>query len=603
MRRKRLLWQLYPSYVLITLVSLIAATWYGSRVMRRVYLEGVVRDLEVRARFIGRQLSEQFVLAGSEMRAAHGRADLICKEVGAATSTRITAILPSGTVIGDTDEDPARMDNHADRPEVMEALAGRVGSSTRYSHTVRMNMMYVAVPVLVDGRVAGVVRTSLPVESIDLLLREVRVRIALGGLVIAALAALVSLFVSRRISRPLEVMRHGAARFAEGDLERRFPVPPIEEIGGLAEAMNHMAAQLDERMRTLVRERNEQEAVLSSMVEGVIAVDAGERVLNVNLAAARLVGINLLTAQGRLIQEVVRNTDLQQFVKKTLASREPVEGDLLILPDNRHGENRDQRSIQAHGTVLRGAEGQSIGALVVLNDVTRLRRLEDIRREFVANVSHELKTPITSIKGFVETLLDGAINSPEDAQRFLTIISAHADRLHAIVEDLLTLSRIEQESERKEIALEANEVSHTLRAAIQCCLVKAEEKRIRIDLECADDLRAKMDRPLLEQAVVNLIDNALKYSEPGSVVEVAGFRSGSEVLIQVRDQGCGIEKEHLPRIFERFYRVDKARSRKLGGTGLGLAIVKHIAQAHAGRVTVESTPGKGSVFTIHLLPV
>ena len=236
----------------------------------------------------------------------------------------------------------------------------------------------------------------------------------------------------------------------------------------------------------------------------------------------------------------------------------------------------------------------------MLNDVTRLRKLENIRRDFVANVSHEIKTPITAIKGFVETLRDGAVKNPEDAERFLSIIQKHVDRLEAIVEDLLSLSRIEKEGERQEIALEDHAVREILTGAIQLCEAKASAKSVVLELSCDEDLKGKINLALLEQAVVNLIDNAIKYSDSGKRVRIEAYKEDKGFLIRVQDQGCGIEKKHLDRLFERFYRVDKARSRKLGGTGLGLAIVKHIVQAHGGSVSVESQPGKGSTFSLHL---
>jgi two-component system, OmpR family, phosphate regulon sensor histidine kinase PhoR len=290
----------------------------------------------------------------------------------------------------------------------------------------------------------------------------------------------------------------------------------------------------------------------------------------------------------------VRNPDLQNFVTRALASPRQMDGE-IILRDN----NRD-RLLQVTGTTLRDLQGQAFGALIVLNDVTRLRRLEQARRDFVANVSHELKTPITSIKGFVETLLDGAMLEPENAMNFLQIIAKHADRLNEIIDDLLSLSRIEQDSEQGKITLAPARIKEVLNKAIQVCRERAAAKEITITLTCPDDLVEEINAPLLEQAVVNLIDNAVKYSPAGHPVEVEAREELGEVWILVRDQGSGIAPEHLPRLFERFYRVDAGRSRKVGGTGLGLAIVKHIAQAHEGYVTLQSVPGKGSTFFIHL---
>jgi two-component system phosphate regulon sensor histidine kinase PhoR len=378
-----------------------------------------------------------------------------------------------------------------------------------------------------------------------------------------------------------------------GNWTARVLASEQRELSELTEAFNRMANRIQERVGVLTQNNNEQKAVLASMAEGVLAVDSQERVISLNRASSRLLGLDQNQAQGRPLQEVVRNADLSRFITRALACPEPIEADVLLLGDR-------ERVMQAHGSRLHDLEGRAIGAVVVLNDVTDFRRLEHIRRDFVANVSHELKTPVTSIKGFVETLLDGAMQDPVDAERFLRIIAKQADRLHAIIEDLLALSKIEQSEDADDIVLEPAPVRGVLEAALNVCQSGAAEKQIEITLICESSLSAKINPLLLEQAVVNLLDNAVKYSEPGREVALSADTIDGEVTIAVADRGCGIAAQHLTRVFERFYRVDRARSRKLGGTGLGLAIVKHIVQAHHGRVTVESTPGIGSTFTIHL---
>jgi two-component system phosphate regulon sensor histidine kinase PhoR len=342
-----------------------------------------------------------------------------------------------------------------------------------------------------------------------------------------------------------------------------------------------------------VRQRNEKEAVLSSMVEGVLAVDTDQRLITINQTAARLFGIDPARADGTDLSVIIRDTALRKLVTDALASDEPVEGEIVL-------KNQNEKVLHSRGTALRDAQGKEIGAVVVLQDVTRVRRLEQVRRDFVANVSHELRTPITSIKGFVETLMDGALNDPHDAQRFLGIIRKQADRLNAIIEDLLTLSRLEEEVGEAHAVLEPTPLERVLRSAIDLCSGAAAAKEINVELHCDGVGEVRVAPRFLERAVVNLIDNAIKYSESAGAIRVRVVRSDGEVTIRVEDDGCGISPEHLPRLFERFYRVDKARSRQLGGTGLGLAIVKHIANVHGGRVSVESTPGQGSVFSIHL---
>jgi two-component system phosphate regulon sensor histidine kinase PhoR len=453
--------------------------------------------------------------------------------------------------------------------------------------------MYVAVPVKIEERVQAVIRTAVSLTSLDQTLASVRLKIAFGGLVIAVLAALVSLAVARRISQPIEEIKRGAVHFADGDLSHRLPSPDTEEMAGLTETLNRMAAQLDERIKTVFQQRNELEAVLSSMLEGVIAVDRNERIINMNPAAGRMFDCDPAKVQGRNIQEVVRNLAIQRFVTRVLTTSETISDDFILY-------RAEERTLNIHSSPLYDAGSVQIGALLVMNDVTQLRHLENVRRDFVANVSHEIKTPLTAIKGFVETLQLGTVEDEAEQKRFLGIVLKHVNRLGAILEDLLALSRMEQESGTEEVRLSIGRIKEVIQTAVQVCQPKAAARGITISTDAAEDLTANLDATLLEQAFVNLIDNAVKYSDDGSQVRITAGQKKREVAIEFADQGSGIPKKHLPRLFERFYRVDKARSRKLGGTGLGLAIVKHIVQAHGGHITVESALGQGSTFTVHL---
>jgi two-component system, OmpR family, phosphate regulon sensor histidine kinase PhoR len=584
-RLKSFFSQIYLTLLLIALLAVLAITWITCRSWHHFYLEELAGDLEARARLVAVQVQEEL---------AHGdkdKLDAFCKNLGKVADARLTVVLSSGQVLGDSQRDIQTMDNLSSRPEVRGALAGRVGKDRRLS--LGQEVMFLAVPVLEQGKPVAVVRTALPLGPIRQALTAVYLKVGLGSLGIIFLSAGLSLVLSRRLTRPLEEFRRGAERFARGDLSLKLPRPDLAELVSLGETMNHMGSQLDERIGTILRQRQEQEAVLASMVEGVIAVDSNSRVISLNRAAANFLGMDPAFVIQRRITEVVANPDLQWFITRSLAASEPIEGEITIKGDK-------PRFLQAHGTTLKDPQGKAFGVLIVVHDVTRLRQLENARRDFVANVSHELKTPVTSIKGFVETLLEGALHDPEHAGEFLKIISRQADRLGAIIEDLLSLSRIEQEAEEGKIHLTGARLKTILKAAIQVCNARSEEKKINVSLSCPEDLRARINGPLLEQAVINLIDNAVKYSEAGSSIEVEAAKNNGQVRVSVRDQGVGIAKEHLPRLFERFYRVDPSRSRKEGGTGLGLAIVKHIAQYHGGKVGVESVPGQGSTFTLYL---
>ena len=581
---RRLLWQLFGFFLLISLIPLMAAAWYASVSMRDIYLEQAANDLEARARLMEKRLLEHRE-DGETLQA-------YCREAGKESQTRFTLVRADGRVLCDSESDPQHMENHADRPEIREAVMGHRAVQSRFSATLGTEMMYVAVPLGKDIPPAAVLRASLPVLTLRKALEGAYHKVIFGAVVVALLSAAAAWLVSRRISHPLETMTRGALRFAEGDFAHKLPVPHSRELAALAEALNRMADQLDDRLKAIAEQHNMLAAVLASMVEGVVAVDVNGRLIATNNACARILDLPPGEWEGRDFAERIRHPELVALIRKAL---EGEESELEIAL-----QEAEERYLQVHATALRQARGPHLGALAVLNDVTRLRRLQRIRRDFVANVSHELKTPITSIKGFVETLLDGALNDPEDARRFLVIIGKHAERMNSIIEDLLALSRIEQAEGREELVLERHALRPLLETAVQLCGIAAQEKNIPLSVEGSEILAARINPPLLEQAVVNLIDNAVKYSEPGRPVRISVSEIGPDVVIEVADQGVGIAKEHLPRLFERFYRVDKARSRKQGGTGLGLSIVRHIVQLHGGRVRVESTPGEGSRFFIHL---
>ncbi len=403
-----------------------------------------------------------------------------------------------------------------------------------------------------------------------------------------------SVLVASRISRTLDRFSRAASRFAEGDLGARIYPPRIAELVEFSQSFNEMASQVQHRLEALRRLSTEQEAILRSMSEGVMTVDGEGKIGRINGAARVLLGLPVGSGEGRPFAELIGNPDLRQFVAESLSSSTP-RSQVFSLT------GPEERILEAYCSRLQ-QETLSPGMLLVLRDTTRVSRLENVRRDFVANVSHELRTPITSIKGFVETLMDGAMHEPESLRRFLEIIAKHADRLNAIFSDLLTLAQLESRGDNEGIGLEQCAASLVARAAVEACSLRAAERLAEIVVEVPDSLSVLANPTLLEQALVNLIDNAIKHSEARVSVRVCARLEGGSVVMAVSDTGPGIEKSHLSRLFERFYRIDQGRSRQMGGTGLGLAIVKHVAQAHGGRVDVESVVGQGSTFSLFLKP-
>jgi len=586
----RLMWRIFIPFFACALLALAVTLGVAGRSLRRFAQDQAAGELRTRASLAAGEVGAR--LAGGRPETV----DAYCKEFGRLTQTRITVVLPDGSVLGDSEQAPSEMDNHGHRPEIEQALTGRASRAVRFSDTTRRTLLYLAAPVPETGAVHAAVRAAMPVSVVDWTIRSASRHAALGALAAAVFFAVAALGLARRISRPLDDMRRAAERLAQGDLDARAAPAPGPELQALARALNRMAEQLGERLATITRQRDEQKAVFASMAEGVLAVDGEGRVLNLNAAAARVLGLDAGRARGLSIQEAVRHPDLQRFVAETLAAGGPLESDIVL-------DDGGERFLSLCGAALADAAGKRIGALIVLHDVTRVRRLETVRRDFIANLSHELKTPITALRGCVETLAEAASSRPAgDEQRFLAMMDRQVARLGAIVEDLLSLSRLEYDAERRRIPLEPGPIADVLRRAAQAFAKLAEARGITVAVACPGDLSALINAPLLEQAVGNLVDNAIKYGPDRGRVTVDAAARGGAVEIRVADEGPGIEKKHLPRIFERFYRVDQARSRALGGTGLGLAIVKHIALAHGGSVAVDSVPGRGSVFALRLPP-
>ncbi len=586
-RKRSLVWHIFFPFLFIGLLFLLLTSWYSYRILKRIYYEKTSVDLKTHA------LMFSTLITGPLIEKDIARIQFLVSGSARDINERITVITPAGKIVADSEEPSEKMEDHSDRPEFLAAIAGRTGSRVRYSYTLNKDMMYVAVPVKAGADILAVVRTSTSVQLLtkDILSSYYRLDLLAG--IVLVLVAITSLWISRQLRRSIRTLQDGLGQYSQGRFEGKMYEHRYRELGQLADSLNRMAAHIQERLALSDRQKNELENVFFNMTEGILVVDREERIQRINRAASHMFGISMDSTRNRSIQEAIRNSELIRFIQKTGSAGNPTEDTIHVLEP-------EERFLQAHGTTIMVRSGEPSSVLIVFNDITRIARLESIRRDFVANVSHELKTPITSIKGFVETLQNGALADRKNAGRFLSIIAKHVDRLNAIIDDLLNLSHLEQHSEKREVALKESDILPVVKKAISNCRVKAKSKKIHIVFRGEKRIRAEINPPLLEQAISNLIDNAVKYSENGTTVEVNCEKTTNRIRIQVKDQGWGIPKKHLPRIFERFYRVDKARSRELGGTGLGLSIVKHIVQAHGGRVTVESIMGKGSTFTIVL---
>ncbi len=586
--RRTLFWFLNPLCLLLIGVSLTASYMVASYKYQELYLDRISSEARSFANQVGElwqdRLDEDFI----------DKLDHFVKRIGAAEDFRISIITSKGKVVAGSQEELPDPGDLLNKTEIQKALKGRLSKATRMDYVGKETYKYIAAPVIEKDSVLAVVRIAFPESQFSNGLKGLKKNMIIVAFFLAIFSTIACLFFEKWITEPVKDMTTAARHFASGDLLYRADGGSISELLTLATAINRMAESLREKINDITGQRNELETVLTGMIEAVLVLDQNQVIKKINLAGAKLFGVEPEQVEGKTVIEAIRNIDLHGFVNRTIESSTPIEEELRIIGDN-------DLSIQAHGSSLVDHDGAFKGIVVVLNDITNIKKLETIRQDFVANVSHELKTPITSIKGFLETLKDGALEDPDNAGRFLDIMGNQTDRLSMIIEDLLSLSRLEQEEKKNAFELSPRRVKDVMVSVIKAFQETASQKQMDFELIVDDEeIEAAINETLLEQALLNLIDNAIKYSEPGKKILLALDQTEDEVVISVKDQGCGISKEHVDRIFERFYRVDKARSRKVGGTGLGLAIVKHIVRAHKARMEVISSLGSGATFSIFL---
>ncbi|MFZ7102326.1 MAG: two-component system histidine kinase PnpS [Peptococcaceae bacterium] len=513
--------------------------------------------------------------------------DQISKDLGRKIKTRITVIKNDGTVLGDSDYDINLMENHRNRAEINEALSGKKGSATRYSTTLDTDTMYVAMPLEQDGDVLAVIRLSLPLTEINKTLLNLKLILLTGIMLASSVAVILSLRLSSTITEPIEKINITANKISQGDLEQRIFLTTNDELGELAQAINDMTLALQQKIDEVTSAKQKLEAVLNHMVSGVIVISSKGKIQGINIEAERMFSTQEKKVLGKPYQGIIRNFGLQEIIEQVIEEGQVYSHEFSVIYP-------EKLTLKAYiAPVIQNGMIEQV--VIVFHDITSLRQLERIKTDFVANASHELRTPVAAIKGFAETLLDGALEEPKLRERFITIIDKEADRLIRLINDLLDLSRLEAKG--TEMVKEDTDIGQLLQDCTLGLSHKAEERNIELILDIAKNLPLiTANKDMLMQAFINLIDNAIKYTNAGGKVEVSAAREDGGLIVKIKDSGIGIPKDDLPRIFERFYRVDKARSKDAGGTGLGLSIVKHIMEQHQGHVNVESEIGRGSVF-------
>lgn len=582
--RLNLFWKLALAFLTLLLVALLGADYSAERALRRDYERAGLEQLEAIARIGQSHAPVLSAVPPSKTEEINGLQTWVSEM--ASSGARITVITAQGLVLADSQSDPQTMENHAGRPELKDALANGSGHSIRHSVTINRDLLYYAVRQPTATGEPVLLRFALPLSTVTSVLMQFRESLWLASLLILAVVGGATLLVSRGFTNRVDRLTAFSRRVAEGDFHAEPSGSSGDALDALGSSLNQTAARLDQTIRTLTEERNLSSAILGSMVEGVAVVNASERVLFSNPSFASVLGLGSSPQPGSGLVEVVRQTELIEAVRKVLAGEARVESEIVTGTLRQHF---------FAATVAAVRTTQANGAVVVLHDITDLRKLERVRRDFVANVSHEFRTPLTAIQGFSETLLGGAMNDPQNRDRFLGIILEHARRLARLTDDLLMLSKMD--ADRLELELRRLPVEQLVAGCVETAQPRAVEKDLRLSVNLDKKLPdIAGDRRRLTEVLQNLLDNAIQYTPAGGQIMVSAERHDGEVVFTVSDTGIGIPQADQPRIFERFYRVDVARSREVGGTGLGLSIAKHLMEAHGGRLWVESEVGQGSQF-------
>ncbi len=589
MYKKTFKLKLIFSYILVILISFGLIAFFLDKKLEAISLRNIESSLITYANIIENQIT-----AESLKKEGIVRLEELVYALSKSAKCRLTVINNQGEVLADSEKSPAetaKMENHLSRPEIKIALTGDVGSDIRYSYTLNIDMLYVALPIKEKNGIAGVLRLALPLTTVQTTLFSIKKIVFLGLLFAMCFAFVLGSILAAQTVKPINKMISIAHRFATGDFSVRMPRISQDEIGELGRTLNKMAGDLEGKIIEIQNKNQHLAAILNSMIEGVIVVDKSASIISINPTVEKIFGVTRGKVEGKNLLESIRNNDISEVITQVLNSGKPLSKELsLSWPV--------QRIFHINASAV--FENNLIsGCLVVIHDITQIRKLETMRRDFVANVSHELKTPLTSIKGFVETLLEGALEDKENSRHFLGIIQDHANRLNNLINDLLDLSHIESSTIKLELEdFNLKDLTDKVLAGFKSQLKK---RSIEAKNDLSSNLLIRADKAKAEQVLTNLIDNAIKFNKDKGTVKIYNQELNGLIKVVVEDSGVGIPEKDLPRVFERFYRVDKARSRELGGTGLGLSIVKHILELHGGSVGVESIEGLGSKFYF-LLP-
>lgn len=583
--------KIFLNIVVVLLAGVIICGLLSARVVEENLMSNIERDLTIESGLVR-------VLVGESLISNSADIDAYIKKIKQTTNTRVTILDVLGNVLVDTEKESSAMDNHSKRAEVAAALKGEVGKSIRYSYTLKVDLMYIAQPIYSGGSIVGVVRLAKPLYEIKELVNKLYLNIFIAVLVGLLAASLLGYRMSILVTRPVKEITYAAERISKGQFDKQIIISSKDEVGILANSINDMASKLNETFMSLQDKNLKLEAIMSSVVNGIIAIDSSEKILFINPVAIRILNINEKDAVGKHLLQVVRNNAIDKYMNSIIKDRKFFDTEITL-------EGQNEKILKFYANPIRQTEKSDMkGIIITIQDITELRKLERMRTEFVANVSHELKTPLTSIKGFVETLKMNGMDNPDDNLRFLGIIEDEADRLYRLINDILSLSELEQR--KAKIKRESINVSKSVAEVVEMLKKQSDDKHIGLSVKLQEGMKnLEGDPDQLKQMLINLIDNAIKYTPENGMVEVEAYNASDKseneaVIIKVRDNGIGIPQQHLPRIFERFYRVDKARSRKVGGTGLGLAIVKHVVILFNGKIEVHSDEGKGTEFTISI---